>query len=357
MDTIVFHCFSATGNTARAVQRCAAALAARGHRVSLLPITAASLASPPAADHLAVHVIAFPVLGFGPPDTVKRYIRALSRAVTKETGLRAAILASCAGEPLQALEETEQMLRRRGFEVLASASAAYPYNWTQVISAQAGDIVRAQLETGDAEAGNFAAKLDHYLVGGAPITAPAPPRLVRSGIINRLWSGLVQFLFASLGRRFLGAFFTASADCSGCGLCARHCPSRTIRMHGTRPAWGGNCSCCNRCINICPESAIQVSIVKFAVQLALNVGGLVGIILLCGSLLPDSGLLKGFTRTIVLVITDIALFALLCALQLGPLNRLLNLAARWRPLTGLFAASWTRGFRRWRAPDWQPDRL
>ena len=100
MDTLIFHYFSATGNTERAVVRCAATLRALGHSVTLLPITADSLRHPALAHHTAVHVIAFPVLGFGPPANVKRYIRALSRAVTKETGLRAAILATAGGNPL-----------------------------------------------------------------------------------------------------------------------------------------------------------------------------------------------------------------------------------------------------------------
>lgn len=63
-------------------------------------------------------------------------------------------------------------------------------------------------------------------------------------------------------RFFQTKLFFSSLDCTGCGLCARHCPKHAIIMVGRkkpRPYWKLNCENCMRCMSYCPKKAIEAS--------------------------------------------------------------------------------------------------
>jgi ferredoxin/flavodoxin len=53
--------------------------------------------------------------------------------------------------------------------------------------------------------------------------------------------------------------FSPSADCTGCGLCAKKCPKQNIKLINHKPVFGHHCIFCLRCINRCPVNAILYS--------------------------------------------------------------------------------------------------
>ena len=89
----VIHYFSATGNTARAVQAVGAQLKAAGNEVSFCRVDGDS-APPEAIPDLTV--MAFPIWAWAAPHFVLNYVRRLPRA----KGARAAVLSTVAASRL-----------------------------------------------------------------------------------------------------------------------------------------------------------------------------------------------------------------------------------------------------------------
>jgi Pyruvate/2-oxoacid:ferredoxin oxidoreductase delta subunit len=73
----------------------------------------------------------------------------------------------------------------------------------------------------------------------------------------------LSLAYLLLGRLFLAKLFFASDRCTGCGLCAEHCPNRAIEMLGRgrrrRPYWTFRCQSCMRCMGFCPTRAIEAN--------------------------------------------------------------------------------------------------
>ena len=80
----------------------------------------------------------------------------------------------------------------------------------------------------------------------------APPR---NNLYDRFMSGPVNPIFYSC---FVKAkAFTASNACTGCGQCAKLCPTNNITIQNGKPVWGSDCTHCMACICYCPTEAIE----------------------------------------------------------------------------------------------------
>lgn len=73
----------------------------------------------------------------------------------------------------------------------------------------------------------------------------------------------ISLAYLLVGRLFLTKLFFASDRCTGCGLCAEHCPNQAIRMVGRgrrrRPYWTFLCESCMRCMGYCPTRAVEAN--------------------------------------------------------------------------------------------------
>lgn len=69
---------------------------------------------------------------------------------------------------------------------------------------------------------------------------------------QRLW-------FLNAAKKHRHAFKLAEEKCSGCGLCQKQCPTRSIQIeNGKAKFTGSNCTICYRCVNSCPKQAITI---------------------------------------------------------------------------------------------------
>jgi ferredoxin len=69
-----------------------------------------------------------------------------------------------------------------------------------------------------------------------------------SGIINEPFPECI---------RWMDQGFNVLETCSGCGICSRICPARSIDMKEGKPQWNHQCEQCFACLQWCPNEAIQ----------------------------------------------------------------------------------------------------
>lgn len=364
-DALVMY-YSGTGNTRRALGFVETSLKAAGWSVSHHDL-AKGLPARERLEAAGLLVFGFPALGFSAPAPALRALRDLPRL----EGRKAAVLCACGATWIKgrilpgwaggAVPEAAALLRRKGLEVLATGEASYPENWRQVSRPAAGAEREALIARGDADAAAFAAALSASLADGGPRL------LVRSALV-RVPMALVARVFRNLARRVLARLYVADADCTGCGLCARGCPSSAIRMRDARPEWTTECSGCNRCINACPARAVQTSRLRLLLVGLPNLlamlaafplaGGLVSLIASAAGADGAAGSALAAVapwRPLLVPLASFLLYALFTLLQVGPLDALLRAAERSRLLGPAFAKSLTKAFPTHLAPGFESE--
>jgi len=337
MKTVIYY-FSATGNTARAVQAIAERLKAAGQDVSLQTV---DVQTDPPREIPDLTMVAFPIWSWAAPHFILNFTRHLPRA----KGAKAAVFSTCGGFGAQGIGEVERLLKRRGYTVVCSGEAAYPDNWVLAVDPPTGEELNTALAEGD---GGVQLFINNCL--------SESPAKYRCAFLHKLWSWPISRLFRMFGRRFLGKIFIADATCTSCGICARDCPVQAIRLSGSpaAPRWNASCAACYRCINLCPVQAIQISIPLMIVHLGLN---LVLTILCLGSIgwihrqLPP---MVGLAQWGMAVVIALAVLVTLSVLQLTALDRWVHGLATRLSLRGFFLRSYTRSFGRYRAPGFRP---
>lgn len=346
MGKVIVHYFTGTGNTGYAVKVLAKILEVAGHEVIVREVKTHVLPPDEVYDY---HIIAFPVLSWAAPVMMRKYVRRMPRSRGKKTAILAvngAIFHNgelVKGYTGQALEQVEGILRRKKYDVFLTANASFPDNWTQATNPCNQADTEAIFPLGESEVRAFAEK---FLLGRR--------ELYRCGLFNRIWSFSVAGLFGLIGRRAFGTFFIADDRCSGCAICAKSCPAQTITMKNRKPVWGTVCEDCNRCINICPEQSIQVSVPLFILQMTINMGltvSAIWAILTCAPhCMPLNKIFLISSEIILIILATI----ILLWVSFVPIYGFFNLLMKRPEIRRFFSKSYTRNFRRYKAPGFKP---
>jgi ferredoxin len=351
-----FHVFSGTGNSRHLARAIAARLVEGAIATEIREVSAAEIARargsreglPPRGEG-DLDVFLFPVYAMSLPRLMDRYMRSLGDVPSGGPRPRAAILSTNGrisakwrdGHEGQALDQAERILRRLGWEVVYRDSLDYPQGIATLLPIQDEERQAAIM----ALAAPRIAAVAEDLAAGRIWKRPC-----------RLWALLVGWpfgwLYRLIGRRAWGMLFAADGSCDGCGLCAARCPAGAIRMRGRAPAlpdWSYACEGCERCINLCPKKAIQTSLLRLAIVVALCV--LVKVDFLRPILAEALGSWPATAFAALWASSSFALslilaFALLRLADLG-----LALLSRVPGLRPILAFGWTRWTRRYADPS------
>jgi formate hydrogenlyase subunit 6/NADH:ubiquinone oxidoreductase subunit I len=264
---VALYFYSGTGNSYRVASWMADAARAAGAEVSLRPISpdVPSLGSPNSSSALLGLVM--PTHGFTMPWAMLRFALRLPRCRRGRdrdvAHTDAIVVATRAGGRIgpiltPGVEGSTTLLAAlilafKGYRIRGATGLDMPSNW---IALHPG-MIPATVEQIKARAKE---RTDQFigaiLAGRRRFTGWIP-------LLIGLWFFPVSLGYLLIGRIFLSKLLFASHRCTGCGLCAAHCPNDAIRMRGRegrrRPYWTFRCESCMRCIAYCPTQAVEAS--------------------------------------------------------------------------------------------------
>lgn len=193
--------------------------------------------------------LVFPVYGWGMPKPIRRFIRSLP---TDSHFTYVYVVMTCGDDIGLTDKLVRQALRKRGITLNAVWSIQMPNTYVALpgFDVDTQELAMRKL----AEASQKTAIIaTHIIRHDTDIIDVVPGTIawVKSHILGTLFH---LFFTGDKG-------FRTTADCTGCGHCARVCPQKNIYLlsDNTRkkPIWKGNCADCLACYHACPHHAIR----------------------------------------------------------------------------------------------------
>ena len=230
--------FSGTGGTRKAAHAFAFAFANRGISVGCNEIHAKRPYRPQEHDML---LLLYPVYAMNAPRPVYEFIDRLPMADRK---LAVVISVSGGGEVVPNTASrlhSIKHLKNRGYRIAYEQMLIMPANF----------LVSTPKE------------LSLTLLKVLPDKVEKIVKDLLAGVVRRTEPYLIDriiSMFAELqkeGSKLYGRCIRASSACTGCGLCAKKCPTGNIKLQSGIPAFDFHCCLCLRCIYSCPSMALK----------------------------------------------------------------------------------------------------
>ena len=254
-----FYFYTGTGNSYRVAIWMADTAREVGSAVTVCPIGSADPSEEIGRGETALLGLVMPTHGFTVPWAMLRFALCLPSSSNTD----AVVVATRAGSKIGSVytpgfEGTATLLialvlALKGYRIRGAMGIDMPSNWIAVHPGLSPDTVAG-----------IVARARRKVVGFISAILSGKRRFA-SWIVLLL--GLlvlpISLSYLLIGRFFLGKLFFASDRCTGCSLCAEHCPNHAIEMRGSgsrrRPYWTFHCQSCMRCMAYCPAQAVEAS--------------------------------------------------------------------------------------------------
>ena len=152
---------------------------------------------------------------------------------------------TCSSEIGNAAGYNQALCREKQLTYMGTAQIVMPENYIAMFNAPQAEEARQIVARAEPD-------IDRAISAIAANQAFPQPR---NNLYDRFMSGPVNPIFYSF---FVKAnAFAASDACTGCGQCAKLCPTNNITIQNGEPVWGGDCTHCMACICRCPVEAIE----------------------------------------------------------------------------------------------------
>lgn len=198
--------------------------------------------------------LVMPVYGSGPPRMVADFVGELKPLADQYVFA----VADCGGSEGKTLERVDRALRRNGSKL--DAGFAVRGDFLPNLPGM-GDMPIIKL-IGWLGRKHVPAAAKHRL--GDIIDIVSAKRTHRPEASNFAVNLVTTLIHAGAMRTFRVADkdFAATDVCTSCGICARICPRKNVRLEAGRPTWHGDCELCYACFFWCPEKAITAGGVR-----------------------------------------------------------------------------------------------
>ncbi len=196
------------------------------------------------SEHL---ILMYPIHGFNPPRTVKRFIKHLPEGLFNKVSL---IAVGC--NELWVNDAVSLKLRKyftkKNTEIVVDEVLAMPLTFVMKFP---DDVKKKTIEEASETVIKLAARIKENDTSNRKIK-------FKSKVIN-----LVGKMESPAARMF-GLELHAKKSCTSCGICWNNCPEFNIKPNKkNKPKFGFSCSMCMRCIYNCPEKSITPYLSKF----------------------------------------------------------------------------------------------
>jgi ferredoxin len=241
--------FTGTGNSLKVLQTCHDVFTDSGNFTSISVISQNETTIQD-ADLIG---FCFPVYAFGIPRICNKYLKGIEKFKERQK-VFILITAGDSDESGFSIKECERTLGRKNCEIIYSGIIQMPNNWTtspkppfppskeEAIDIIHKGVLKTQEIAKDILGGIKKHHRFHY------------PK--RYSIIKFYWDYL---MFKYMGLQNMWRLFKVYDNCNGCQLCAKICPTNSIRILDKKPLWSKTCEQCMRCVNFCPLESIYQS--------------------------------------------------------------------------------------------------
>lgn len=235
--------FSGCGNTAAAA--CELARISGDEVLTLTPDMLRSDAGMPEVEASGRHIVwAFPTYSWGVPPVVRRFI---SRVVLhRGEQLPHVMLTTCGDDIGDCATMWRRDIWQRGWKAGRAFSVQMPNTYVAMrgFDVDSTETAAEKLEAMPARVAYIAAEMDRE----------GDDCVVR-GSMAWLKTHVVYPWFVRMDMS--PKPFHHTAECTGCGACARRCPMANISPDSSgRPQWGSECAMCMGCYHVCPSHAV-----------------------------------------------------------------------------------------------------
>ena len=186
-------------------------------------------------------IIVTPTYAWRIPRVVRDWLRKTELRGAKQ----AWFVMTCGSEIGNADKYNREFCTEKSVACMGTAQIVMPENYIAMFGIPQADEARRIVAKAEPDIDRAIAALREGL--------PFPP--TRNNLYDRLMSGPVNPIFYACFVK--DRAFTAGPACTGCGLCAKRCPTNNISLQNGRPVWGGSCAHCMACICRCPAEAIE----------------------------------------------------------------------------------------------------
>jgi Pyruvate/2-oxoacid:ferredoxin oxidoreductase delta subunit len=235
--------FTGTGNSLKVLTCCREVFIRNNHSVNIRPIKVGHHL-PEDADIIG---FCFPVYAFGIPRICRKYLKQL-RGFSKLQRVFILITAGNKDESGFSVRECVKILRRKNCRIMYTDVVEMPVNWITYMNPPSKEEAVKIIEKAMEQIQMLCQNILKGVIRYHPFNIPG--RYGRFGLYKE------YYLFRYLGVKNMWRCFDLYDTCNGCGLCAKICPTGSIKMVNQRPVWTSTCEQCMRCVNFCPKESI-----------------------------------------------------------------------------------------------------